>query len=69
MEPLLFLYAAGIWLALFVLALTNGALRESVYALKLGEYFYGMLSVQLLLCYYTLAITYLLINSVKSIAT
>jgi ABC-type microcin C transport system permease subunit YejB len=44
MEPLLFLYAAGIWLALFVLALTNGALRESLYALKLGEYLWHVIS-------------------------
>ena len=44
MEPLLFLYAAGIWLVLFVLAITNGELRESEYALKLGEYLWHVIN-------------------------
>ncbi|PVX24346.1 MAG: hypothetical protein CW691_08025 [Candidatus Bathyarchaeum sp.] len=62
------MYAVGVWLVFLVLAIINGIIRNSVYAPKLSEH-KGHVISSLIAVAYTLAITYLFVNSISSTVT
>jgi hypothetical protein len=57
MHPRLYVYAVGAWLALTVLAILNGLLRNATYARALGEYAGHVLS-SLIFVAVVFAVTY-----------
>ena len=68
MDLTLFLYSVGLWVVFVVLAILNGAIRNSVYGPKLGEHKGHVISSVVAVCY-ILAVTYFFVNAVKISAT
>ena len=64
LEAKVFLYSAGIWLLLFVLAIVNAGIREAFYKPKLGDNLGHAIS-SIIAIGYTLIITYFFVNYIK----
>ncbi len=64
MEAKIFLYALGIWFIFVMVAILNGALRDSFLAPKVGEYAGHVISTVILICV-ILVVTYLFISNLK----
>jgi len=64
MKPRLYIYAAGVWLVLTVLAVLNGILRNATYARVVGEYAGHVLS-SLIFIGVVFAVTYIFLRLVR----
>lgn len=64
MKPRLYIYAAGVWLVLTVLAVLNGILRNATYARVVGEYAGHVLS-SLIFIGVVFAVTYVFLRLVR----
>ncbi|MFX0198918.1 MAG: hypothetical protein ACFFCW_22585 [Candidatus Hodarchaeota archaeon] len=68
METKIYLYAFGIWVLFAVLAIINGALRNSWYAPRVGELKGHQIST-IIGIVYVLIITYLFVVKIKTDVT
>jgi len=64
MKPRLYIYAAGVWLVLTVLAVLNGILRNATYSRAVGEYAAHVLS-SLILVGVVFAVAYVFLRLVR----
>ncbi len=64
MDSILFLYSVGLWFVFVVLAIINGAIRNSVYQPKVGEHKGHVISSVIAVCY-ILVVTYFFVNFIK----
>ena len=64
MEPIIILYALGIWFIFVFVAILNGAFRDCFVEPKVGEYLGRVISTIILICV-VLVVTFLFISNLN----